>query len=259
MARHAIVLAVVEIRYEAPITAVDQSVALAVREALRKAEYDFPVINKAVQGELTVEVHNGQAKATTTEEHQGWELVDPDRQMSISLAPDRVAIQTQLYDHYSATFLPVLEALLPAVQARIGPELRHRVGLRYVNRYSEPAVRTPADWDGLISDWLLGPVANNPLAATIRQAHQQLVLAADDGLGAVVRHGPFDDPATGGCSYLWDLDVYNDSTETFAPAALLQLLRQANIFAAKTWKASVTSDYLKDLGIEDKSGEEETQ
>lgn len=256
MASNAILLAVVEIRINAEQSSLEQDTALTIRDALRTAGYAFPGMSRAIKGELTVEFSNGAANAQTTEQVHGWDLNDPDRQVSVSIAPDRVALQAQSYTHYSETFLPLLTALLPAVEAGIRPGLRHRVGLRYVNRFSDPEVTEPEQWRGRIHDWLLGPTASGPLAGRIRQAQQQFQLQTEDGLAGVVRHGPFHDPAVGGCSYLWDLDVYQEATERFDPAELLTLLRSANVFAAKTYRSILTPAYLEQLGLEDKADDD---
>lgn len=257
MSEHSIVLAVIEIRYDSGRSSIDQEAALAVRDALRAAGYDFGQINKSVKGEITLAFRNGEAEASSTSEVQGWELVDATRHLNVTIAPDRLAVQTQRYTHYSETFKPLLAPLLESVAQVVEPGLRRRVGLRYVNRIADLEVREPGEWRGRVSDWLLGPVSAGPLAGRIRQAHQQLVLAPVSGLGAVVRHGPFEDPGQAGCSYLWDLDVYNEDTERFSADDLPALLRAANIFAAQTYESVLDPEYAKSRGLEHKDGTED--
>src|SRR4051794_16853913 len=112
-----------------------------------------------------------------------------------------------------------LNVFLPALQERLAPALVHRVGLRYINRLTDVEATTPQAWRGRIAPSLLGVIADQDYDDMITASQQQLELALEPSVGALLRHGAFRDPGVRGAySYLLDVDVFSTSTNRFDPA-----------------------------------------
>lgn len=250
LARPTIEVAAAEIRLTSALSAIEQPLALSLRDALRGTELSFKVMNPAARQEVAVSMSPTGGQAVQGTSVQGWVFSDEAAQMQVTWLPDVLLIQTSAYTHFSETLRPVLEAALNWLDQHAQVQLRTRAGLRYVNRLVDESAAAPQAWRGRVEDWLLGPVVTGPWVERVEQAHQQLHLRNPDSTTTALRHGPFRDAAArNNFSYLLDLDVFDASTEPFSVSSALDLLTRLNYTAATAFRGTLTQGFLEQLGI----------
>jgi uncharacterized protein (TIGR04255 family) len=161
--------------------------------------------------------------------------------------PGAVVLQTRRYERWSVTLRPAVFAMLEVVQRHLAPALVARIGLRYVDRFVDN-VATAATWSGRINSHLLGAVEHPVFGAHVRSAQQQIDLELGPAHGAILRHGPFIDPAVGGAtSYLVDIDAFDAESTTFDPQSLTVRAEVLNRTAATLFQSTLTPEFLREL------------
>lgn len=250
LARPTIEVAAAEIRLTSALGAIEEALALSLRDALRGTDLAFKVMTPAARQEVAVSMSPTGGQAVQGTSVQGWVFSDDAAQMQVTWLPDLLLVQSSSYTHFSETLRPVLEAALNWLDQDARVRLRTRAGLRYVNRLVDETSTTPQAWRGRVQDWLLGPVVDGPWVDRVEQAHQQLHLRNPDSTTTALRHGPFRDAAArNNFSYLLDLDVYDASTEPFSASSALELLTRLNHTAATAFRGTLTPEFLEQLGM----------
>lgn len=240
-------VAIIEVRYTAPIAEITAEVASLLRDALVSATgHDFTSIQPAVQGTLQVNLGQQAAEWATTET-RGWQIASADGTRSVSLLPGSFIIQVSEYERWSISIKTPLAVLLEIVSKHLSPSLVQRVGLRYVNRFVDTGSKFVADWVDRIDGHVLGPVQNRIFGAMISGAQQQVELSLDGRHAAILRHGPTLDPNTKSINYLIDLDVFNYASESFVSEEILTTANRLNRTALSLFQACVSTDYLTSL------------
>jgi uncharacterized protein (TIGR04255 family) len=242
-------LAIVEIRFATSGEDLPAPVALQMRARLGELGFDFARLEQAKQGRVTLELNPGSQPNTHLQElSQGWQLATADNRLHLTFMPGAVVVQTSLYERWSVSLRPVLEAVLTVMHEVLAPELVQRIGLRYVDRFVESSATSAADWKDRIHDSLLGPACHPALGALVLQAQQQVELRLDATHGALLRHGAFQDAAANNAvSYLLDIDVFELEPQLFDVPQLAERTEVLNRTAASLFQLSLTSDYLRTL------------
>jgi uncharacterized protein (TIGR04255 family) len=181
----------------------------------------------------------------------GWLLANSDGTIQATLLPEAAVFQTATYHRWSVSVRPSLEALLTAVGELAAPPVVIRIGLRYVNRFVDPAAATVAAWKGRIDDRFLGPICHPHLGNLVKGSQQQVELAFSDSQGGIVRHGPFVDERSGrSVSYLLDIDCYDSTPSVFDVIELANRAEVLNRTAASLFQSVITEDYRHQLQVD---------
>jgi uncharacterized protein (TIGR04255 family) len=250
LAKPAIELAVAEVRFDSAIGAVSQELALAFRQKIRDSGFGMEQLEPVVTHEVDIQMGPEGGRAVGRAAAQGYVSRDAETGVAVTLMPTSVGVQTNGYVRWSQTMQPVIQTALAAVAELVGPTLRKRIGLRYINRFVDPARRAPSDWAGAFEPWLLGPTTEGALAPRIRSSQQQLELAWDDRTNGVLRHGAFLDPAaSGACSYMLDIDISDTDTEVFDSAECSARITGLNRQAAELFRDVVRQEQLDERGF----------
>lgn len=250
LARPTIEVAAAEIRLTSSLATAEERLALSLREALRFAGLAFSTLAPAARQEVSLSMSPAGGQAVQGTSVQGWTFDDRPSQLQVTWLPDVLLVQTSSYSHFGATLRPVLEAALGWLEESGQVQLRTRAGLRYVNRLVDESADAPHSWQGRVQDWVLGPVIAGPWASRVADAHQQIDFRNIDSTETTLRHGPFRDPgARNSFSYLLDFDVFNADTERFDASSTLDALTRLNHTAATTFRGTLTSSFLDQLGI----------
>ena len=165
--------------------------------------------------------------------------------------PDHVVLETSRYTTWSGDFEHRLGNLLDATAQHISPVLEQRVGLRYVDRITEPLVKEVSGWRDYISPAFLGPVLDEPIGDAVRAAQQQIDLDLGDSVTASIRHGFFADPTRDGAlTYLLDVDVYREIGQPFDVAGIKAALEIFHERSLQIFQRVVTPRMLDLLDTE---------
>lgn len=245
-----------EVRFAAGADAVPEPIGLQFRNVLRDTGLAFENFEPVVTQEVNIEMTPSGGRATGVSASQGWACSDSATGILVTVMPSSVAVQTHAYDRWSTTLEPVISMSLRAATDLLGPSLRTRIGLRYVNRFVNSTARSPLDWEPQFHTSLLGPVASGPLAEHVKSSQQQLELGWDSGLAGLVRHGAFVDAANSHAySYLLDLDVFDAATEAFQPDDCLLRLTEMNRVSAELFRSLLAEEHLDSRGFKAESPE----
>jgi uncharacterized protein (TIGR04255 family) len=240
-------VAVIEIRFTAPVGEIPPEVAAALRDDLVVyTDVDYPSIQPAIQQQMRIDFGaNGASQVGA--ESRGWQIASADGSGHITLMPDILIMQINRYQRWSTSMKSPLTVLLDSLGRSVRPSLVHRIGLRYVDRFRDSGFDSAAAWRGRIDDTLLGPVLNPSFGGSVRGAQQQVEIRLDDHHGALLRHGPVRDE-TGKCvQYLLDTDVFRHSSFAFDVKEVVISAERLNRTALSLFQASVTDAYLKEL------------
>lgn len=175
----------------------------------------------------------------------GWRLQSQDGQITISLTPDSLGLETTSYagwGHFSGLLKRVLDAYGQVIQ----PQAETRLGLRYINRMEEPKVSQPSEWQQWIEPQMLGMLAHR-LGSNVVNIQQQVQLAADRDTSATVQHGSFRDQTTGRLTYFIDLDVYREGVRPFDGEGTYEGVRALHTIVLQLFRSMLTSEMYQFL------------
>jgi uncharacterized protein (TIGR04255 family) len=248
-------VALVEFRFSPIQREITVDDALAIRAAMRAAGTELESVQPAASHELSVAMTPAGVQSSTVAQANGWQLSDTVHRTVVTVLPASVAVQTSRYERWGVTLRPMLEALLVSVGDVLKPQLRTRIGLRYVNRFADARAVTAGYWTERIDSALLGPLSDRQFADRVTGSQQQLDLADGPGRGQTIRHGCFQDAASRGAfSYLLDIDAYDTTTEQFVAGDALNLTKDLNRAAARTFRGALTDAYAAELGLVEVDG-----
>jgi uncharacterized protein (TIGR04255 family) len=242
-------LAVAEFRLTSGDGELSPDFGLRFKERLAELGLVLARMEPIQQQRLSLNVQAGVAATPQVETGtHGWLLVSADGATQVSLLPEAVVYQTSKYHRWSVTMRPPIEAILVAVSELRKPALVVRIGVRYVNRFVDPAASSAQAWVEHLDEHFLGPLCHPDLGGHVKASQQQVELAFSDTQGARLRHGPFLDATAGGSvSYLVDIDVFDADPLRFDPAHLVERAEVLNRTAATLFQAVLKPEYLRAL------------
>lgn len=238
--RSPLALVVCQTRFEEVPAVSDARTMLRVQEALGGRDGEYPRTEKNTAQTINVPVSGSHVQPLMALQQAGWRLASDAGEMAVALMPDHFSLETTAYqgwDDFRARFV----RLLRAVAEHIDPVLEQRVGLRYINRLTEPVVSHPGRWAEYIASELLGPALHARLGPAIRASQQQIDFDPEGGTQCSMRHGFFRDPSRqGAVTYLLDFDVYREGTRPFDQAAILEAVDTFHHLVLQLFQQSIT-------------------
>lgn len=241
LARSPLALVVCQVRFDEVLAVSDTRTLRAMHEALGGRHGQYPKAEKLIGQAMSIQFSAGAASAEARPQETGWRLSSPDGRWAITLMPTYVALETSAYTSWGDDFRPRLQRLIEATAEHIAPELEQRLGLRYVNRITEPRVTTPQEWRGYIADEFLGVLLHEHLGPAARAAQQQIDLDLDQGILCGLRHGFFVDPARDrALTYVLDFDVYREGALPFDPSDIMTTVDAFNTLVLQLFQQAIT-------------------
>lgn len=244
--------AVAEVKFVSDHRELPESVAAQVWEGLGTDRY--PVFEPSTQMVVNIEI-TPQGPVQSQSSQQGWLLATADRATAVTLMPALVIVQTREYERYSTSLGQPLARILELMTAATGVSKIQRLGLRYINRLTDPDATTPEFWRDHIRPSFAGPL-HSPVASLVAGTHQQVELKLDPTAGARVQSGVFLDQQPGVAanasrySYLVDLDVFRERAAVYEPLMIANQVRQLNRTALALFAHVLSEQYLATLGPE---------
>lgn len=246
-----VALVICQVRFEELVGEQTSRRLLAIYQDLGAEESPYPVVEQSFNQTLNLQVGDAGVQALGPQSQSGWRLSSRDGTWNAYLMPNHVTLETTEYTSWREEFRERFAALLAAASRELDPQLEQRLGLRYVNRITEPQVSSPSEWRGYIADEFLGPLLHPGIGPGITAAQQQLDLDAGDTTRGIVRHGFFADQARGGeLTYLLDFDVHRQGTRRFDQAQIMNQLDEFNLLALQIFQASISPAMLEVLNAE---------
>jgi uncharacterized protein (TIGR04255 family) len=245
LARSPLQLVVCQIRFEPLPRASDPRVAIAVQERFGGRAGTFPHAEPMQM--LTVTPGAASPLTPTT----GWRLSSAARDWIITVQSDQASIETTAYTTWGE-FRDRLFELIDAVSAELDPASVLRLGLRYSDQVTEPAVGSPAEWERWIARELLGVVLHPRLGQAVLAQQQQVDFDAGDDLKSTLRQGFYrDGQADDRLTYVLDFDSYQEGFRMWDTDALKEIAIRLNDLATRLFQQTITPEMLAYLQGED--------
>jgi uncharacterized protein (TIGR04255 family) len=253
LARSPLAVVVFQVRFEQNLSVGDTNTGLLFHEQLGGHDGSYPVVEpqQMMGAVFQLDPLGIGSQVSTTPPSRGLRMKSADGLWVVSLMPDFVALETTAYTTWKYDFRDRIRPILESLNEHVKPRVEERIGLRYVNRIVEPTVEAPTDFEGLISASILGPIADEFWGAGIKGTQQQLELEISDEIRGLLRHGTI--PRSSGVGidgYLLDLDLFRQQPRAFDVEKVVQTSNELNEAATGLFKASLTPDYLAQLGGE---------
>lgn len=215
-------------------------VAPSVGDALRGAfaTPEFGNLQLSRLSAPTFVLGAGSMTAPPVPEPDGWQLRR--NHLAITVGRAGVAIESKAYDTWS-TLRSLIETLVVTLSELGEFPGEQRVGLRYIDRITHPGVSAPADWKGLLGDWLMAPITNEGFGSKVLGTSGQLDVQASDEIQATIRHHSFADAdQRGRQTVVLDIDAFRVGYRPFESAAILAASDQLSDVAHQLFESSVS-------------------
>lgn len=241
-------LVVCQVRFEETLAVSDAKLVLKLHEDLGGRAGRYPKLESIRGTRVEIPMAAGGPVGTPSEAaFAGWRMSSSDGWI-VTIMPDSVALETSQYTSWDDDFRPRLGQLVEAVVSRISPTTEQRLGLRYVDRVTQPKVSSPDDWREYISEPFLGPVIHPTVGRYVKNSQQQTVLALDEGISALVRTGfALEGDPGGDLAYLLDFDVFRSEVRAFESGSLLDGAEALHEINLRLFQQAVTTVLLEAL------------
>lgn len=244
-------LVIAEVRFVPSAAVITDEQALAVQRFVQASGFAMQQLQPAPETSVEISVVADQPTTATQQYSRGWQLTASDPRTHAIVMPGVLVIQTAVYERWSVSLKPLLSVFLDAVAATLAPTIGQRVGLRYVDRFTDSQARSAASWRARIVDEFLGPACHDIFGHLVVGAQQQVQLQFEPGKGALLRHGPFSDNGmSGAVSYLLDIDVFDETSHAFDPEDLMQRAEVLNRTALSLFQNTLTPEYLRTMQVD---------
>ncbi|MDA8332221.1 MAG: TIGR04255 family protein [Candidatus Dormibacteraeota bacterium] len=230
-------LVVCQVRHERNLVVADAKRALAVHAHLAEK---YPTVEEA--SGVAINILGGPAGVSTAADQQrGWNFRSTDRNWTVVLMPEFVSLETRAYTDWD-DFSERLSELVGLVERELQPSLEQRLGLRFIDRITDPKMSTPSEWGGWIDERLLGPILHDAFGPAIKSIQQVVQLDGGDGMEVVLRHGCLlEGPAAGQAwPYLLDYDCSLSRARAFSAGAVRQGVEGLHELALSAFQAALT-------------------
>jgi uncharacterized protein (TIGR04255 family) len=241
-------LVVCQVRFEETLAVSDAKLVLRVHQDLGGRTGRYPKL-ESIRG-TRVEIPmaaGGPLGAPTETAFAGWRMSSSDGWI-VSIMPESVALETSRYTSWEEDFRPRLRQLVEAVASRISPTTEQRLGLRYVDRVTQPTVSSPDEWREYIAEPFLGPIVHPTVGGHVKNSQQQTVLALENGISALVRTGfAREDDPNADLAYLLDFDVFRSDVRAFEVEGILEGAESLHDINLRLFQQAVTRRLLEAL------------
>jgi uncharacterized protein (TIGR04255 family) len=175
-------------------------------------------------------------------------LASDDGMWLISIGNDAVALETKGYESWIG-FRDRLEELVVTIPEALRPHHMERLGLRFVDQIQAPDVATPSDWREYIVPSLIGDADSLIFDGRLILGLQQMSFRMGDST-VNLRHGYVQNPADADfpSTYVIDTDLFTETAQGFAWAAILERVNQYHDWAWSLFRRSITPAAVNLLG-----------
>jgi len=246
--RSPLALVVCQLRFPQSMQAMEPRVMLAVHQDLGGEQGSYPIREQSTSHTINIPVLGVPAQPVVTEQ-PSWRFSSVSRDWTVSLATGHVSLETSAYAGWQ-DFHDRFNVLLEAIIRHVNPELEERLGLRYVDRLTEPEVNDPGEWRPYINAELLGPALHVGLGGAVRSIQQAIDLDTGDDVQCSMRHGFFEDPSRGGTlTYLLDYDIYRQRLVGLNCGDVMVALDRFHTVALQLFQTSITDEMFESMKV----------
>jgi uncharacterized protein (TIGR04255 family) len=230
----------------------------------------FPLLEivSAMQVQIPINVGGENQIPALPQVPQKLRMMNRERTRSVTIGPRVIAME--FTDHESYAKLRVLIAeVLTALVAVVEPAAMSAVVLQYIDEIRHPSVQGVPDWNGLLSDSLVGPIAlvdadvvqtSAIVVYKLTDAHEVRVVHGAAPEGFVDPNGPLRvEPAEEGPFFRLDIasewTAPPESVPPFTIDGVLALADQLHAPIREAFETAITEDLREHFRATVKAGE----
>jgi uncharacterized protein (TIGR04255 family) len=244
LARAPLVRVLAQIRFPAILSIGD---AVAVASFQDRIRTKYPLNNKDIVQRIEIgaaaPLEPAAVKAETI-----WRFQSRDEHWRASLASNFLALDTSRYTSRHE-FLGRMADLIEALEQTLNPQITQRIGLRYINRIENDAIK---DVHKLIKPEILGPqqsefgkAADHMMTESLLQTEEGALIHARWGiLPAHATVDPFALEPVAAKSWILDFDMYSEAQGDFTRAALMPQLESYAKRIYAVFRYMITDHFL---------------
>jgi uncharacterized protein (TIGR04255 family) len=219
--------------------------------AIRNELSTYPRMAEMAQQEIGMMIGPaGPSSVSSGSKQQGWRLQSEDGLWTVALLPDFFALECTGYTSWTE-FRQRMTDLAQAILTHLQPTIELRLGLRYVDQLTVPAVDEPRAWSGYINEHLLGPVLDEQLGSAVVSLQQLAQFQGPDGLQVLLRHGTQLDSASGTWPYVMDTDCFRSDGRRMEVDSLMTGADALHKLALQVFQAAITPRLHKLLAAQE--------
>jgi uncharacterized protein (TIGR04255 family) len=213
----------------------------AIRRALGDA-----YATMAPGGPVQVRLAASPEKLDVGEQHEGWQLKSGDGAWTVVVTNEFFALETTRYldwDDFMSRFTALAKAVTDA--SDIVAELR--LGLRYIDRLTDPPASTPADWAAWLEPSFAGPLGAPGLGAGVLALQGIAQFDGGDGHRINLRYGCVESDPPGSWDFLLDHDCFREAGVEFSIDSTLKSMERLHVLGLQVFQAAITPAYFEYL------------
>jgi uncharacterized protein (TIGR04255 family) len=230
-------LVVFQVQHDERPEAANAEAALQIHEALGGANGTFARFETIQQQELNVGFPGGMA-GVSEPRAVGHRFVSVAGDWTAAVSTNAISLETTRYPGWDE-FRQRCRQLLETTASIAPPVVQQRVGLRYIDRVSDPEAKTALDWNGRIVPELIGLVAHPVLGPAVVNARHQTVLDLGESYACILNQALLPSPDQSRLDYVLDFDLYLQIGQRFEVGNVLGVLDVLHGDAAKLFHLSV--------------------
>lgn len=200
------------------------------------------------KNQVTVQIGAfGPSSASEPASSLGWRLAVRDQSLSLSVFADSISIESRSYKGWEDSFRPRLQDALIAAFEIFAPEIEMRLGLRYINAFSNSNATSAAYWRGKIRPAFLGPIGDESLADAFQISASRASLSFDEINANVATAFQPDAILVGKIAAIFDIDVYRQGARLYTADSALATADALNTKALQIFQSILSVDYFQEL------------
>lgn len=219
----------------------------AFRDALHKGPERYGELTQIRRNQVSIQIGSLGPTATEPSSALGWRLAVRDQSWAISLFPDSVAVECRAYEGWSESFRPHLLDAVASVAEALKPEVETRMGLRYVNAFSDEEATSPGFWRDKVQAAFLGPIGDEHLSDAVTASGGRVSFSFGDVEAVVAMSFQPDAVLAGRTAAVFDIDVFRQGAREFSIPSIIDGADRLNTYALQIFQSIITPSYLQEL------------
>ena len=240
-------LAACEIKFDDAQKRLGSKDIFRYRDALNRSAVAYGELTQVRRNQMTLQLGMmGGAGFSDETQAVGWRLSTRDQAWAVMLFNDSVALENRKYEGWGESFRPRLLAAVAGAIDAFGPEIETRIGLRYVNVFSNENASSPAYWSERLQPAFAGPLISQ-LGLGVVQMNSTTRLHFGDAESVINFAIQPDVNRANKYALVFDIDVFRQGAREFIFNEMIEMADLLNTRALQIFQSIITPEFREEL------------